>query len=48
MSLGVSTFNTSKAVETGDAVDLTLPDNPNLRAILFPKSESALYFTRLQ
>jgi hypothetical protein len=48
MSLSASTGNASKAVETVDAVDLTLPDNPNLRAVLLPKSESALYSTRLQ
>ncbi|KAF4630415.1 hypothetical protein G7Y89_g7718 [Cudoniella acicularis] len=48
MSLSASTPNVSKAVETVDAVDLTLPDNPNLRAILFPKSESALYSICLQ
>jgi hypothetical protein len=48
MSLSASTRNASKTVETVDALDLALPDNPNLRAILFPKSESALYSTRLQ
>ena len=48
MSLSASTRNASKAVETVDAVDLIFPDNPNLRAVLFPKSESALYSARLQ
>jgi hypothetical protein len=48
MSLSASTCNASKVVETVDAVDSTLPDIPNLRAILLPKSESALYSTRLQ
>ena len=46
MSLSASTRNISKAVETVDTTDLN--NNPNLRAILFPKSESALYSTRLQ
>jgi len=36
------------SAENVDIVDLILPDNPNLRAILFPKSESAHYSTHLQ
>ena len=48
MSLITSSCNASKAVKTGNVINLTLPDNPNLRAILFPKSKLALYFTRLQ
>lgn len=47
MSLSASTYNVSKAVETVDTIDLTLPDNPNLRVILFPKSELVLYSTYL-
>jgi len=48
MSLSTSIRNISKAVEIVDTVDLTLPNNPNLQEILFPKSDSALYSTRLQ
>jgi hypothetical protein len=47
MSLRASACNTPKAVETVDAVDLTLPDNPNLQVTLFPISESTLYSTSL-
>jgi hypothetical protein len=42
MSLSASTRDASKGQETGDAVDLTLADHPNLRPILFPKSESSI------
>jgi hypothetical protein len=48
MPLSASIYNVLGGVENVEAVDLTLPDNPNLRAILLPKSESALYSTRLQ
>ena len=47
MSLSANSRN-ALAVVTVDIVDLTLPDNPNLRVILLPKSESVLYSTRLQ
>jgi hypothetical protein len=44
MSLSAHTRSALKAVKTVDAVDL----NPNVRAILFPKSDSARYSTHLQ
>jgi hypothetical protein len=46
MSLSANSRNVL-AVETIDVVDLTLPDNPNLRVILLLKSELVLYSTRL-
>jgi hypothetical protein len=46
MSLSASTRSALKAVKTVNAIDL--PINPNVRAILFPKSDLARYSTYLQ
>jgi hypothetical protein len=45
MPLSAGNRSTSKVVETADTINLI---NPNIRAILFPKSKSALYSTLLQ
>jgi hypothetical protein len=45
MSLSASTRSVLKAVKTVDAVDL--PINPNVRVILFPKSDLVYYSTYL-
>jgi hypothetical protein len=48
MSLKARSPNASKAIETVDEVDLSHFDQSNVRAVLLPKSESALYSLRLE
>ncbi|KAH8797829.1 kinase-like domain-containing protein [Xylogone sp. PMI_703] len=48
MSLKTRSRNRSNAIETVDEVDLSCFDQSNLRAILLPKSESALHSIRLE
>jgi hypothetical protein len=47
ISLITSSYNILKAVETVNNIDLTLPNNPNLRVILLLKSELVFYSTCL-
>jgi hypothetical protein len=48
MSSRANSRNASKTIRTVDDVDLPYDGKPNLRAILLPTSESAIYSTRLQ
>jgi hypothetical protein len=48
MSSRANSCNASKAIQTVDDVDLPYDCKPNLRAILLPTSESAIYSTHLQ